>query len=390
VTPSFQRQHWPRELQLVVAASVRRLDDVARVRIATLADGADWERVQALAADHALEPLVYWNLASAALLPEAATAALRTAFEANVRNSLLLTAELGRVTSALRQAGVDAIAYKGPVLAQRLYGNVGLRCFTDLDLLIDCGERERAAAALLALGYQHYRNIGDRKRQELGDCEEQFVARGGALMLDLHWEIAQPYLSLGPLPTGWRNRARTLLAGTAPVRVFAPEDDLLVLAVHGGKHVWDLLTWLADFAAALDLADFDWETTLRYAGEMRARYHLLLGVALAHLCFDSAAPAPVLEEARRERVPWEYAQMIAAHYANPQPHGLLRRWAFNLRMRERWSDRVRAAARFALRPGSLELEQEARAGRAPLLAPVVRATRIAGRALKAAAGERKQ
>ena len=390
MTSSFQRQQWPRELQLVAAASVRRLDDAARARIATLiTPDVDWERVCTLAAEHAVAPLVYWNLASVATIPEAVASALRSGLEANLRNSLLLSAELGRVTSALRQAGVDAIAYKGPALAQRLYGNVGLRCFTDLDLLIDRSERERAAGVLIGLGYQSYRTIADRKRQERGDCEEQFVARGGALVLDLHWEIAQPYLSLGPLPAGWQQRAQTLMVGTTPVRIFAAEDDLLVLAVHGGKHVWDQLSWLADFAAAIDLADLDWEVVLRGAEEMRARHHLLLGAALAYLCFDAVVPAAVLEDARAARVPWRYAQVIASHYAQPQPHGLLSRWTFNLRMRERWSDRVRAAARFALLPGTLELEEEARVGRSALLAPVARVARIAGNALKAAAGAEK-
>jgi hypothetical protein len=390
VTSSFQRQQWPRELQLVAAAAVRRLDDAARERIAALLTAdLDWEDVCALAAEHAVAPLVYWNLASVATLPEAAASAFRAGLEANMRNSLLLSAELGRVTSALRQADVDAIAYKGPALAQRLYGNVGLRCFTDLDLLIERTDRERAVPVLLDLGYKSCRTIADPKRQEQGDCEEQFAARGGALVLDLHWQIAQPYLSLGPLPGGWQQRARTLLVGTTPVRIFAPEDDLLVLAVHGGKHVWDQMSWLADFAAALDLADFDWDTVLRGATEMRARHHLLLGATLAHLCFDSAVPAAVLDQARQARVPWRYAQAIAAHYADPQPHGLLRRWAFNLRMRERWSDRVRAAARFALLPGTLELEEEARGGRSALLAPVARVARVAGNALKAAAGAEK-
>ena len=375
----------------MAAASVRRLDDAARARIAALlSPDLDWESVCALAAEHALAPLVYWNLASAATIPDEVAAALRAGLEANLRNSLLLSAELGRVTSALRQAGVEAIAYKGPALAQRLYGNVGLRCFTDLDLLIERGDRERAAAVLLGLGYQSYRAIADRKRQELGDCEEQFVARNGTLVLDLHWEIAQPYLSLGPLPAGWQQRARTLMVGTTPVRIFAPEDDLLVLAVHGGKHVWDQLSWLADFGAAIDIGDFDWAVALRGADEMRARHHLLLGAGLASLCFDSDVPAAVLDEARQAGVPWRYAQAIAAHYADPQPHGLLSRWAFNLRMRERWSDRVRAAARFALLPGTLELEEEARVGRSALLAPVARVARIAGNALKAAAGAEKR
>ena len=43
------------------------------------------------------------------------------------RRSLRQTAHLPRLLECLREAGVKAMAYKGPVSAQRLYGDVTMR-----------------------------------------------------------------------------------------------------------------------------------------------------------------------------------------------------------------------------------------------------------------------
>ncbi len=375
---------WPPELRLVAAAAVRDFDAAARRRCeALLSAPLDWEKVLSLAEAHALTPVVAHNVGPLGGVPAEVAAHLRSALEVNTRKSLHLARELARVSAALRSGGVQAVAYKGPVLAHLLYGSLGLRRFADLDLLVDRAERERAAAVLIDCGYARYRNIADKRRQERGDCEEQFV-RQDDTTIDLHWEIVQPYLSVGPLPGGWKARTRELQLAGATVRTFGAREQLLVLALHGGKHRWERLSWLADLSAAIALGGFDWSEVLTAAGEMRIRYHLLLGVTLAHYCFDAAVPESVLHAAHDAGVPWAYATRIADSLGESTTPLLRTRWRYQLRMRERLSDRLRAAARFALRPGSVDLDEHS--PQHALLYPVVRAARVASRAFRAGAG----
>lgn len=385
--PPFDLQAcWPPELRLLAAAAVRRFDAPARARCERLlAAGIDRERFLALAGPHGLAPLVSHRLASLSSLPPEMAAELSAWLREHVRSSLALAAELAHVHRTLRLASVPAVSYKGPTLALRLYDNIGLRCSGDLDVLVDPADWQRAIAALLAGGYTRLRHTTDRARQAAGDCEEQLLSPDGRTVVDLHWEIAQPYCSIGPLPGGWKARLRHLTLAEELVATFADGDNLLVLAIHGGKHRWERLGWIADFAAAIDAGGFDWDAVEQGARGMRIYHHLLLAVTLAHFVFAADVPEKILLAAHDARAPWRYAGDIM-HDAAQGPAPMLTRWAFSFRMRESWADRGRVAYRFLTRPTTLELEESPLASERAFLYPAVRAGRIASRTWKAAVG----
>ncbi|MBI5640167.1 MAG: nucleotidyltransferase family protein, partial [Nitrospirae bacterium] len=54
----------------------------------------------------------------------------------------------GKISQPLTQSGIPVCVLKGPLLAQRLFGDIGLRSSTDLDLLAP-HERLLDADALL-------------------------------------------------------------------------------------------------------------------------------------------------------------------------------------------------------------------------------------------------
>jgi hypothetical protein len=388
VKPPFDLQsRWPRELRLLAAAAVRRYDAAARARCEALAaEGVDWPRLRELASAHGLAPLLSRNLGSLPAVPVEVAGALHAELSQNLRFSLSLAAELARLCGALRHAGISAVSFKGPALAQRLYGNVGLRCFSDLDLLVEASERERASEVLVACGYRRIRRITDRARQTAGDCEEEFLSQDGRLLVDLHWEIAQPYYSVGPLPAGWKARLRHIAFGEEQVATFGDSDNLLVLALHGSKHRWERLAWLADFSGALDAGGFDWDAVLLAAGEMRVRYYTLLAATLAHFVLGAEVPEKILLAAYDAGTPWRLAAEIVDSHASDAPLPLLARWSYGFRMRESWSDRARVAVRFLTRPSTPELEDSPLAAGHAFLYPALRAKRIAGRAWKAAVG----
>ena len=73
-----------------------------------------------------------------------------------VRN-LGLTGELMRVLRLFAEHRVLALPFKGPTLAQFAYGDVALREFGDLDLLLQESDFPRARSLLVDQGYRpHY------------------------------------------------------------------------------------------------------------------------------------------------------------------------------------------------------------------------------------------
>ena len=64
-----------------------------------------------------------------------------------MRKGVELTRELARIMACLENHSVDAIPYKGPALAQAIYGDVAMRQFSDLDILIRVSESNRRSRA---------------------------------------------------------------------------------------------------------------------------------------------------------------------------------------------------------------------------------------------------
>ena len=105
-----------------------------RIGISRRSTGAKFLR---LAEHHGVLPLVARNLIEHGLgLPPEIERSLRSAYEVNLRRSMLFTAELARIMQHFERRQLRAVPYKGAVLAQSLYRDLGLRSFSDLDFLI--------------------------------------------------------------------------------------------------------------------------------------------------------------------------------------------------------------------------------------------------------------
>ena len=68
--------------------------------------------------------------------------------ENSARNTVL-TAELCRLINLFRDDGIEAIPYKGPVLGLFAYGNIALRRFVDLDVIVKKSDVLKARDILL-------------------------------------------------------------------------------------------------------------------------------------------------------------------------------------------------------------------------------------------------
>ena len=64
----------------------------------------------------------------------------KQAIRARTLKSLQQMASLSQFVQALEKEGIEAIPFKGPILAQSLYGNIADRHYTDLDIVFRGGK----------------------------------------------------------------------------------------------------------------------------------------------------------------------------------------------------------------------------------------------------------
>jgi hypothetical protein len=327
------------ELVIRCATSVPSEARLGRIR-ELVGAGVDWAEAVTFATRHWTVPLLYWCLHAADPVgwPPPVRATLREAFRASASHSLRLAAELVRLMAAFEAEGVSATAWKGPTLALAAYGNLALRTFADLDLLVPGGDVRRAGAVLAALGYRPGRRLTDVR-------EWSFQRVDGAVTVELHWGIA-PWQFAVPIALADLRRVPVAI-GDHEVAHLAPEDLLLTLCVHGSKHRWDRLQWIADVAELVRArSGLDWQRVLDLAGGSGTRRMLWTGLRLARDLLETAVPGAVARWIEADPVAGRLAHGIARQLLEDGDRPLrgaerVRFHMFHLRTRERVRDRLR-------------------------------------------------
>ena len=293
------------EIDLLMACTLPRGVSDASYRIQELvAAGLDWTKVSALASYHSVQPLLYTRLAelSPGMVPEHVLAQLAAEFRRNAARNLYLTGELIRILKVFADEGIPALPFKGPLLAQQAYGNLGLRVFLDLDLLIHPDDARRVFGLLAARGYQPNPRLRWVKPESWTRWSTEVVLQNGETCLDLHWGLMRGHYPIQlDSKTIWRSAVTTELGGFH-VRSIRPEVLLLLLAVHGGKHCWGHLCLIADIAWLLDACPtVDWPAVIMAADQSGCRRPLLLALAILKDVHQKTLPANIEELVMKDR-----------------------------------------------------------------------------------------
>ena len=190
--------------------------------------------------------------------------------------------------------GIEAVPYKGPVLAACMYGNLALRQFVDLDIIVRRRDVFRASDVLQSVGYRP--NFPLTRAQEAGYLRSRYAVElerdDGYFAVELHWEVAPRYFAF-PLDTErlWARLDQVSMYDTT-VRTLAPEDLLLMLCAHGAKHLWEKLGWICDIAELVRThRGMDWDRVAAQARELRSERILGLGLLLASDLLGADVPS---------------------------------------------------------------------------------------------------
>lgn len=93
-----------------------------------------------------------------------------------------------RVAAALEEAGIRVLPLKGPLLGERLYGDVGARISADIDLLVEASDLQRAVEIIRQLGYREQRpSSGSHSGQPV--LHERLVHPSALPVIELHWRV---------------------------------------------------------------------------------------------------------------------------------------------------------------------------------------------------------
>lgn len=277
-----------------------------------------------IARRHAVLPLVYRQLDqhSADLVPADYLSKLKTHYLENSARNTLLAAELCRLVTLFAGAGIEAIPYKGPVLALFAYDNLALRRFVDLDVIVKKTDVLQARQILLDRGYSPTRSLSLNQQELLLRTQHnmQFSRDNRRLIVELHWEVA-PHLFASAVSADklWRNLVAIDLNGTK-VNTLTAEDLLFSLCVHGSRHLWERLSWICDVAELLFRHRLDWSSLLDRADNSSSDRMFLLGLFLAERLLNAPLPEEIKQRCLNDKQLESLAANVVEHLFNGPTH----------------------------------------------------------------------
>lgn len=335
-----------REAQIILTGSRVGLEAGEAQELRELLEGpVDWAALLTLAIPHGVLPLIFRNLSAAASdrVPASLLGQLGSHAERIRERNERALAELARILQKLRGAGIEAIPYKGPVLQQTVYGELALREFADLDLMVP---REQAIAAAEILQANGYR-LAERQRQGglrtlLRNGDEAEFNRDGCMTVDLHWRFSNVAFDFPLDPNTLRCELESVDIAGCPARTYQPEITLLILCAHQANHRWRRLNWLCDVDALLGSRGdaIAWPAILKKARELRCERILLTTLCLTESLLGAQLPDPVGERLCDDPATRRLADSVAPMIL--EGHGR-RRWLY-VQMRE--GDRLTVCGRY--------------------------------------------
>lgn len=347
----------PREEELLlVCVRAATSPEQDKPPLSSATENLNYEYLLRAARAHGVLPLLarYFGTSHRVPAPLAALERLREQFHENAKRNAFLTAELLKLLRLFESHAIVAVPFKGPTLAKAAYGNLALRQFADLDILVRAADVHRAGALLRAHGYRPSLELTDA--QEIAFLRLQWerpFSHGDGAVVDLHWRLAPDWsffsLDLDEL---WLRLQWVSLCGTS-IRTLSPEDMLLTLCAHGGRHCWERLGWIADVAALIRTQPgMDWRRATDEAERLGGARILFLGLLLARELGGAPIPDAVVQLAKADGGAVALVAEVRGRLLREAWHatGIFEAIRFHLRTRERLAGRLLYLARRVLTP----------------------------------------
>jgi hypothetical protein len=347
----------------------------------------DWDYLLRAANQHGVIPLLnrHLNATGPELVPETARASLREYMREIAFNNLLLTSELLRLLALFEAQGILAIPFKGPAIAVLAYGDLSLRQFVDLDVLIYRKDFQKAKAVLVGCGYRPEPPLSPRREALFLKTEyaRDFSHATPSILVELHWEFAPGYISrpMAFLISG-EGLEHLDLKGTM-IPSLPAEVLLLAMCVHNTKHMWERLGWICDVAALVESQPrLDWGKVFGLAQAVGNERMLLLGLFLAKDLLETSLPEDICERWRADRAVKFLAGRVKERLFQEDSWRNLLKWIpLHILAKERWRDKIRYCLRMPFTPTASDWEDCRLPDSLAMLHYLIRPFRLVGKYL---------
>jgi hypothetical protein len=223
---------------------------------------------------------------------------------ASLARMRILLDETDSVAGRCAREGIRVIALKNAGIARGVYPCPGCCPMGDVDLLVERSRFHEAHALMLECGFA----LASRSIVEPADLEHGFASGGTEYLkhvggeevwFELQWRpIAGRWIRRDQEPDGGELVARSVPISGTDVRLLAPSDNMLQVALHTAKHTYVRAPGLrlhTDVDRLTAYAPPDWDGLTSAASRLSVKTPVFFSLACAKTLLDTPVPEKALE-----------------------------------------------------------------------------------------------
>ncbi len=283
-----------------------------------------------LSAKHGILPLFYKtikkiSIENKSIISPTFFAKLKALYIGISQRNMLMSAELIRIMKLFEKHNIEALAFKGPVLSQMAYGDITLRQYGDLDILIKKKDRESMMSIILQAGYIPEISLGKGTKETFFNCVNVigFHHPGSHVRIEVHWELLSVNYAIDwEEATLWK-KTESIQINRHTLPLLPTEQLLLYLCAHGAKHLFERLEWVCDIdRSIISNPGFDWDRLLIEAETLGIKRMLYLGLKLSQQFFNLKLPKYIHEEIAQDKtIPELINKVIQINFSEASKQG---------------------------------------------------------------------
>ena len=228
---------------------------------------------------------------------------LKSAYLQIARKNMLMTSELIRIMQLLRENSIEALAFKGPALAQMAYGDITLRQYSDLHILVDEKDAYRAGKLMSENGHTAVLPLKILSNATCLHTAKDFslMSKGG-VHTELHWRLFEKKYAISIMSCAAEKKCQSVTINGKTLKTLQNELLLVYLCLHGAKHAFERIEWICDIDRLVRSTELYWDEAIAIAEQSHSKRSFYLGLSLAQSLFHTSLPQSVQSDLASETI----------------------------------------------------------------------------------------
>lgn len=282
------------------------------------------------------------------LVPAAQREKLQQSYYKSLSRGMVLINAFQRIVDAFTPNEIEIVALKGILLSEWLYGDIGLRQFSDLDLLVLPSEGRKSLKILEKMGYQGGANdISDFVRKQTEIVHYTPMVKD-EVSVEIHIKLHRQHPDYAMKMEDLFVDAEDVVLHRMPVRMLCLDDLLIHLCVHIEKHFRGGHVQFTSYNDVVNMlcihaSDFDWDEFLLRTELHECKKVVLTHLLLVHKYYHTYLP-PLLTDRMDEMLDPKDEELFLKYLSGHRfaSSYVKNTWEF-LRKMPRWTDAVHYA-----------------------------------------------